>query len=237
MKSERRHELMENTLAKEIGQMKSFFARYGNWVIGLLAAILFIVAIVAIMRNKSASELARQRAQFEQLMGQVREQPEMALQGLGELANSAKDENTAAQAALAVADTYAGRLLTATGPEGEDSSRKAEEFYRLAIARDKTSQAYAARGHLGLGVLAENAGKWDQAKIQYEQVLKMGNSLASNEATQRLANLAQWAKPVRLISASQAALARPSTAPAATSSAPATTAPAASAPTAGAKAP
>lgn len=226
MKTRRRHELKENVLAHELGKIKDFFNRYGNWITGAVVAALIVFLIVWHYRARSARELAEQRNNYETFRREIYEpeKRDSAEAGLIELAENARDPFISALACVDVADfcssRYADALRRSDAAQTQQYRRKAEKYYRLVIQKHPDRNPFVARAHFGLGMLAENQADWTTARSEYEQVRRLVNSAypVAIEAQLRLNRLDGWSKPVRF------ATTEPATAPATT--APATTEPA-----------
>ncbi len=205
MKAQRRHELQENVLAHELGQMKTFFNRYGNWITGVVVAALIVLLIVWHYRSRSAAELLEQAAMFETLKQSIYEPDKQAssLEAMVDLAQSARDPLIAASASVFVADFYARQYMTdLRNPEGKQAGEyreKAKTYYNLVIEKHSGWKIFVAKAHLGLGILAENAADWTTAKSEYELVKRSLDDTfpAWIEAQRRLNNLKIWKEPFR----------------------------------------
>lgn len=205
MKAQRRHELQENVLAHELGEIKTFFNRYGNWILGLAVATMVVLLIVWHYRSRSATELVEQSARFETLKRDVYVQDKQAsaLEGLVDLAEDARDPLLSASAYMLSADFCAEQYVTglrrSDSQQADQYRKKAEEYYRLVIEKHHDRNVFVARAHLGLGMLAESAADWATARSEYEQVRRLLNDgfPVSAEAQRRLNNLEVWSKPFR----------------------------------------
>jgi len=242
MKSQRRHELKENVLAHELGQIRRFFSKYGHWITGALTALAVVVAILLFYRGRSARKFAEEKNRFQTLTSevsvsldelrtwplkspkelrswaeQVNTKLDEQLDGLADLAENASDPFLAASAALWVADTCSKRLLYAPpGPTRDSQSlrRRAERYYRLVVTRYPAQKVLVARAHMGLGVLAENAGDMDLARTEYDQAAKQVSSAhtLAIQARWRIQNLPRWFEPVKFATTLPAT--QPATSPA-----------------------
>ncbi len=205
MKTQRRHELHENVLAHELGNIKAFFSRYGNWITGLLVAVLVVVMVVWHYRSRSATELAEQSALYETLKREVGvpDKQASALDGLINLAENARDPLMSASASMFAADfcveQYVTSLRYSDGKQAGLERPKAEKYYRLVIEKHPDRKVFVARAHLGLGMLAESAADWAEARREYEIVQRMLDDTfpVSAEAQRRLNTLDVWSKPFR----------------------------------------
>jgi len=256
MKSQRRHELQENALATELGQMKEFFARYGNWVLTGLAVVVFIFLAVWYWHTRSQTSAANEWATYENLKNNRTMLEKERDPQLVELINTSKNPAIAAGAALLHAedltDRYAFFLsepqLLRSAPELKTT---ALQYYQLVIDRYSDMKPFVARAYLGIGKLAENDGEFAKARENYQQVLSLVNNAYSTaaEAQRRLQHVGSlvpstasapssqpaedavdnWAVPVKFATTAPVS-ATALVPPAAAASAPAASAPAAKAP-------
>jgi tetratricopeptide (TPR) repeat protein len=234
MKARRRHELKENVLAHELGEVKNFLSKYGNWVLAAITAVLIVVLVVWYYHRRSQAESINERNRYEQLTQQAELGLEERLAGLIELAENAKSPINGASAAVFAGNLCLQRYLDlqdeSAAQESREWLRKAEEHFRLAIQKYPELNPMVARAHFGLGTVAENEGDMETAEAEYEQARRLvspADALAG-DAEYRLSRLKAWSKPVKFATTTQA------TQPAATAPAetrPATTGPAAGTPT------
>ena len=220
MKAKRRHELKENVLAHEFGQIKSFFNRYGNWVLAAVTAVVIVLLVVWYYSRLSKRRLADELSEYERLTRFANVEDDARLSGLTQLAETAKDRVVAAGSAVYAGDLCLQRYLDALrqgdAAAGREWREKAERFYHLAIDRYPDRKMFQAKAHLGLGVLAENVGDLVSARAEYEQASRSVSAVypVAMEAQRRLAHLEAWSKPVRFATTTQAS--QPTTAPVAT---------------------
>lgn len=220
MKARRRHALKENVLAHELGEIKSFFSRYGNWVLAGVVAVVIVVLVVLYYQKLSKKRLADEAAEYERLARYANIEEDVRLNGLIELAETAKDPVVGAGSAVYVGDICSHKRLDAlrraNHPAARDWRQKAERFYRLVIERYPERKLFQAKAHLGLGVLAEDGGELESARAAYEQARRSVNDAypVAREAQRRLANLQAWSEPVRFATTTQAS--QPATGPSAT---------------------
>jgi len=228
MKSRRRHELKENVLAQELGKLKEIFSKYGNWILVGLAAAVIVLLIVRHYTGRESARYREDKAQFEKLLTDEKIPEKDRLAGLTALAETAKDPVLAASAAIWAGDFCCERYLRALhssdASEAQDYRRKAEDLYKMIISAHPERKLFVAKAHLGLGVLAENAGDFAAAEQQYRNVAPLVNSgyPVAQEAARRLEMRQAWSQPVEFATTLP-------TQPA-TATAPAATAPAAEKP-------
>ncbi len=224
MKARRRHALKENVLAHELGQIRAFFSRYGNWVLAGVTAVAIVLLVVWYYVNLSRGRAAEELAEYQRLSRSVGIEEQARLNGLVNLAETAKDQVVAAASAVFAGDLCAQKHLDAVvaqdraeAPQWRD---KAEKYYHLAIEKYPERKMFRAKAHLGLGILAEDAGNVEAARAEYEQASRLVNESypVAMEAQRRLANLQTWERPARFATTTQAS--QPATSPAATRAAP-----------------
>ena len=205
MKAQRRHELQENVLAHELGQVKAFFNRYGNWITGIVVAAMIVLLIVWHYRSRSAAELLEQTAMFETLKQDiyVPDKQAASLEAMINLAENARDPLISASASIFAADFCVRQYITdLRGPDSKQAGQyreKAKKYYNLVIKKHSDWKIFVAKAHLGLGILAESASDWTTAKSEYNLVKRSLDDTypAWIEAQRRLNNLDVWKEPFR----------------------------------------
>jgi hypothetical protein len=210
MKAQRRHELKENVLARELDQMRGLLSRYGNWIAGGIAAVVVVFLVVWYYHSRSVRELSEEQARLDSLVSEPNFTDEQRLEGLTGLADHARSPVVGASAAVTAGDMLSERYLDGmrrTPPEDSPQTRQqAEKSYRLAIEKYPERKLFAARAHFGLAVLAETAGDFATAKGEYEQVVRLVDATypVAVEAQGRLRTLPLHSQPVRFATTTQA---------------------------------
>lgn len=178
MKSQRRHELQQNVLDSELGQIISFLKRRGTYITWGLLVVAVIVLLVVYVRNKQRKRHQETVTQYEQLKVGRNVKPDQRLAALKKLADKGDDPRIAALANLAQADEYARRYVLGgaklSGRQQRDYARKADLLYRKVIHLKGMPWA-VARGHLGFGKLSETRREFVAARSSYQAILAMGD--------------------------------------------------------------
>jgi len=229
MKARRRHELKENVLAHELGQIKTFFNKYGNWILAGATAVAVVLLVIWYSDTRSARALAEEKARFDRLMRDSSMSEKDRLAGLDDLARGAKNPVVAASAGVFLGDMYSDRHLTAVNASDTLAANRAranaEKYYRFVISEYAERALLVARAHFGLAVMAENAKQTDQARKHYEAVKRLVKpSLpVALDAALRLAQLKRWSATVPFATTTRATTASaPASGPASAPAAPAT---------------
>jgi len=195
MKAQRRHELKENVLAHELTKLREIFAKYGNWIVGALAAAAIVLLVARYYVGRGEAQYMSEKARFERLVGGELKDDER-LEGLEDMAHNATDEVLGASSAIWAGSFCADRFLKALQVSPAEAARhrkKAEEFYRIVLSKYPGRKLFAAKAQLGLGVMAENAGDRTAAMERYRQVAPLvhGRHPVAVEAMRRLNRLRQ----------------------------------------------
>jgi len=249
MKSKRRHELQQNVLDAELGQIISFLKKRGTYLAWGVLIIAMIVLVYAYVQRRKRSNLQEVRAEYDRVRTNQKITPEARLNQMkafvdegpdGSDPKAAGDQRTTARAMLDVANEYASRFAN-SGSNVTPQQRRtfgglADRYYRRAINEFKTVPWAFARANLAYGKLAESRREFGAAESSYQFILKMGDDAAGlvAEAEYRMENLNRLRKetPVKMATTLPAEfLPKPpptetTTQPAETTTKPATTQPA-----------
>jgi len=250
MKSKRRHELKQNVLDAELGQIINFFKKRGTYFAWGVLIIAMIVLVYAYVQRRKRSNLQELRAEYQRVRTNQKITPEGRLNKMREFVEPAKDgsdplaagdQRTMALAMLDVANEYATRFANSgsnvTPQQRRSYGGLADRFYRRAINEFKTVPWAFARANLAYGKLSESRREFGAAESSYQFVLKLGDDAGGMvaEAEHRIENLDRLRKetPVKMVTSLPAEfiLKPPPTEPA-TKPADATSKPAASQPAA-----
>jgi hypothetical protein len=219
MKSEHRHELKTNDLAKGLFTFQDYVKVYGGRIaLGVLIAVLIVVLILQ-RRGKAREQeramrdnLGYAREQIDRLShgGAKPTQMTQARQALQEVLEKASDKAVLAEAtvlqgelawALATFPEVPGATTDRTWrPEKEPAElyKEAKEAYQRVISQYGDQPLPATTAHLGLAAIAESSSDWDEARKQYEAV-KSAASVApafKEYADTKLRALEQIKQPV-----------------------------------------
>lgn len=213
MKSERRHELKENALASEFGKMRSFFDRYGNYVLLVAGAAVLIFVVTWVWHGRSQRARAEENALFENAQMSVLEKGPGAKPALADLANLAENAHVkalGAKAAVLSGDVYLQVYIEAVAKGQEeqaaDARKSVEQYYRLALDKYKGQTLQAAQAHYGLGVMHETAGQRDEALKEYKVAAELGgkNYQIGKMAAEAGKALESQSQPARLATTTSA---------------------------------
>ena len=197
MKAEERHKLKSNELADSIKELSEFFNRHSAKLLtGVIVILILAAAVLWRQKNKAESQYERIYllqnliAQSNQLQyraaQQARVQPEENTTGeflynvepqaglLAELAQMEIGSPVGITALLQQAQNLRSQLLysdrTMSEQEQLDLSRRTEVIYKRVIDECPEQAVVTATARLGLALLAEDRGQWDQAKQIYETI-------------------------------------------------------------------
>lgn len=196
MKSKRRHDLKQNVLNAELSKGIEFLKRRGTLIAwGVLLLVLAVFGYVWLTsRTRSADERVEMRFRELEFNAQglvdvtdpkKREDP---LEGFKALADQDHLPRIAALSTLKVADLCATRAYSA-GADARERQRltdDARQYYRRAVERYAQFPVFVARGHIGLGTLAESTGDLATAKQEYQAA-----AAVKDRAAKYLAELAE----------------------------------------------
>lgn len=194
MKSERRHELQENTLGLEIQKTVEFFKAKGNYIAGAVLVAVLIVMVVVYVRGKAEDRAAELQMQYES-RNSAGMTPQAQVELLESLSAQRDDKGVAALATVDLGDLFARRMLaagpTADPAQWKELGDKSEGYYRTAIASFGDERLAAAKAHLGLARLLESRRDFEAARAEYETVKAMTDLEGQPVVFQALRGLAQ----------------------------------------------
>ena len=259
MKSKRRHELKQNVLDAELGQIVGFLKKRGTYLAWGLLIIAMIVLVYTYVQRRKRSNLQELRAEYDRVRTNQKITPEARLTKMKEFIDPAPDgtaalatgdQRTTALAMLDVANEYAARFASSgsnvTPQQRRSYGTLADRYYRKAINDFKNMPWAFSRANLAYGKLSESRQEFGAAESSYQFVLKVGDDAGGMvaEAEYRLKNLKRLRKetPVQMATSLPAEFVtkppptEPTTKPAEATSKPAASQPAAKPTTAPAKA-
>ncbi|MBN1942987.1 MAG: tetratricopeptide repeat protein [Phycisphaerae bacterium] len=206
MKSQRRHELLQNTLDSEIAKLKEFFRRYGSklsWGLLIVAVIVFGVVLWNRRAEQKRAEVQYQYDQVRSLAVQKDANRDEILTRLRALSEQDSVPWVAADAALTLGRVYAVEALTApTGKTRKLALDAAQTSYQRVIDAFDDYPVAVAGAQLGLGKLEETQDQLEAARKRYQLVLDMPGldgypvKTLAQEALHQLDSLE--GKPIRL---------------------------------------
>lgn len=213
MKAERRHDLQENELAKDIGKSVEFIRTHLNKILIAIAAVVLVIAAILYVVNSRRSARQADWSSYqayvvaaENWMGE-----DMFSEEPGDAADRARAnfralaEQTDEEAIAAWSYVYIGRLayaemlqrLHGDAAAAEALARQATEAYQQAISgygEEFPSAAAAAR--IGLGLIASSQRDLAAARQQYQQAVAAGEPFLATIAQRQLDALPGLEEPV-----------------------------------------
>lgn len=189
MDAEHRHELKSNELADFLGQVPVFLRKYSNQIIGICLILIALIVIPVYKRMRQQSSLM-ERAMMVSKIQTARESLGTAARdtqnaGAGSLLSTAVDDLKDAAETTRYANLAALALLE------ESELLRAELHLRPDVSADTISanlsrartaceqalekaQTPTLKGlaELGLGLCAEEAGEYDQARAIYTKIIQ-----------------------------------------------------------------
>ncbi len=205
MKSEHRHDLKTNDLAKSLLTAQDYVKVYGGRVLLGIAIIILIIVLIIQRSGRAQSEalklqddLAYANGQISRLEhaqvvgdGQVTVRPaevDQVRRLLQEIREKSSDKKVLAQAAVAQGD-YSWAMANYPKVPGAttqpslapdkpraDLLNDAKDAYAQVITQYGDQPLAVVRAHFGLAAIAENQANWDEAKRQYESVAGMADA-------------------------------------------------------------
>jgi hypothetical protein len=224
MKSEHRHELKTNDLAKHLITTQDYVQRYGGRVaLGIAIVILVIVLInqrIASGRKQEQdlrNDLAYARGEIQRLddidfMGRPAVKPadvEMARTLLQRVRDNASDKTLQAEALYWLGEyawgiaNYPDPAGAATQPSARLDKERAEALneakgaYQQVVDKYGDQRLAVVSARFGLAAVAENERNWDEAKKQYEAIKTHDGAAESFKrlADQKLKRLEEIRQP------------------------------------------
>lgn len=193
MKSERRHELMENELAKDLDKASEFVKAYWQWLVGGLAGLVAVIAIVVFSLNHATVSRQRQWADYTALSAAGGSQA--VRQELASLADRAGSDALEAWTTLRLGQAAYEELVLNWHELDENARqqlrRQASEAYQAVLASHADNVLAVATARVGLGVLAETMGEYDLAAEEYGKAAEMPQAEARPMALVANRNLDQ----------------------------------------------
>ncbi len=201
MKSQRRHELQQNTLDAELHKIAAWLKKYGTHLATGILAVAVIILLIVWWTRSAHTASARAQNDFLQAM---RLDDDEQIEALRTLADQSDNDRIAAMAAVRLGDAYARRMVgNRTAAERQEFAGQARQWYRRALEDHADLPEAAAQAHLGLAALAEADRDIDKARAEYQAVVNMDAAQgypARALAQIRLQGLDGLASPVTLAS-------------------------------------
>jgi hypothetical protein len=205
MKSEHRHDLKTNDLAKSLLTAQDYVKVYGGRVLLGLAIVILIIVLIVQRSGRAQSEAIKlqddlayanaqiARLEHAQVIGdsQVTVRPaevDQVRRLLQEIREKSSDKKVLAQAALAQGD-YSWAMANYPKVPGAttqptlapdkpraDLLNDAKDAYSQVVSQYGDQPLAVVRAHFGLAAIAENQANWDEAKRQYEAIAGMADA-------------------------------------------------------------
>ena len=173
MKSKRRHELQQNTLAMELDRLREWLKRHGTRLATiLLVAAVAVLVVVFLVRRARSAEAAEQRAFYDALQTTVMgESPQQAIEVLQPQAGQH------AMAAVALGDVHLvlsmQSMYSGMPAEVAEQEQKASEWYEQVVNGFPEAYLAKAMARYGLSTLAKNRRQFAEARRQLEQAREL----------------------------------------------------------------
>jgi tetratricopeptide (TPR) repeat protein len=205
MKSEHRHELKTNDLAKSLMTFQDYVKVYGGRVALGFAIVILIIVLIVQRSGKSRAELAKSQDDLAYAANQINLLSHVQVSGNGQVTvhpaaveqvrrllqdirDKASDKKVLAQATLLQGD-YAWAMANYPEIPGADTQpslrpdkdrgdlfKEAKDAYQQVLTQYSDQTLPTVAAHMGLAALAENEFNWDEAKRQYEAIKNMSDA-------------------------------------------------------------
>ena len=170
MDSEHRHELKESDLANFLAAAKTWWGKHQTKV--LLLAIVLAAAILYIRYSRASARNAHESKWVEL-------NREMSPDALAKISESSTDPVIRTLAALRAGDELLNKAIKPTG-QGEEPVTDAQRATALdqaealfsSVVKNAPNKDYAINAQFRLATIAEQRGKWDEARQLYQAIQK-----------------------------------------------------------------
>lgn len=234
MKQSRRHELKTNELAESLVQFKEWFNKYGNYVLGGVAAVVLIIGGASYYSRSEASRVEQSWSEYRQIdqdfvkaAGTLQQGPLInpgqkeklldLFQRMEALANNAQDGALSSEAWRWIGDR---RLMLASiytsDQDIAEALTGAETAYTRAINADSERTFDVLAAKFGLATVYETTGAFDKARKIYEEVAAREDpetTVQQKMASKKLKNFDRLRIPVVLAAAPEPPASQPSATP------------------------
>jgi len=196
LKAQRRHELKESELAKDLGKAGRFIKdNLRSLTMSLVILIAVILLVVVLINRHIESRQAEWRDFYIRTavpqMGSAQTRAE-----LQSLAEQTSQDDLAAWIYVRIGDLatveWSGRQYELSSAQSAALQREAKTAFETVITRYGDHVRAVAKAHLGLGRLAESTGDIEGARAAYQvaaDLQSQGAGLVAAEALRRQAQL------------------------------------------------
>lgn len=230
MKADERHKLKSNELVESIKELPEFIHEYGSRILTVAIIVLVVgVGLWQWLSYRDSQQIETIENLQNIMMQQSRMQSAAAQRGmvaggqkndlmamesynvsglagaLGELASENTNTAIGMMALLQQGEAIRSTLYYSdhdmSGEEKEQLYKQAEQIYQNLIRLYPQEAVAMGTGRLGLGLLAEERGNWDQAKKTYESIVKeqdnrFAGTIFAQQARIRLALIDDIKEPI-----------------------------------------
>ena len=220
MKSDHRHDLKTNVLADWMTHIPEWSQRNAKSLIGGTAIVVLIVVAVfwsqynntvlaQAHRVKFTSDLANSEVLTMQVAQSSAQGEDMSItlgessSNLGELAQDTSSKTMAALAYLKQAEMLREQTHFENGQPAEETVKSRMEAaitaYNMALEKGQTNKTLVSVAQYGLGLCAEELGKFDEAAKIYKALISdtsLDGTIGKASASHRLESMASFQDPI-----------------------------------------
>ena len=233
MKSEHRHQLKTNELAERIANSIQWAKQNYKTIIYISIVVVLVAGSYFWNKYQKTVVAAEEQQELSRLLAQMPQQKLQILhakiqgqdysirliqfaESLNSIAQSTKNEQTAAIALIKKADILRAELLYRPGDISKQDLttqiQRAKESYEQAIEKAAENPSLTASAKFGMGLCDEELGNFLQAKQTYKDIIEnidFNGTVALHQAIQRLEIMDNFEKNLVFKPAPQPAPAEP----------------------------
>ena len=189
MDAEHRHELKTNELADFLGHLPEFIRKYSNQIIGVILILIALVVIPLYSRMRRQTALAEEAAMISKIQiareSMFKAAQDMdstnpaaaitaAAEDLEEAVQTTKNANLAALALLEKSELLRAELHLSKEVTADMISANLSKARTACEQAFEKAQSSTLKGlaELGLGLCAEEAGEYDNAREIYQKIVE-----------------------------------------------------------------
>ncbi len=192
MKAKERHQLKKNELQDTLEDIWLYLQKNGSKVISIVVLIIVIIGMILYLTYSSKQVRTQE---WDQLFAVSHNAANVRPDDLKQLAIESSDKNFAAFALVRAGDMW---LMQALFDEHADKNKlyqNAKQAYSDVINKYPENKIALGSANIGLGIVYESTGKWNDAKTVYQTLVsekKLIGTGISMLAKDRLANIDNW---------------------------------------------